>query len=183
MDDLQREKRSGLSRWYLKDVLLKRRVLGRESRVPGFGLAAVLFATLGKILIERLGRDKGEELIKEAVQRFGRERGRRIARKVASLGKPLSFKNWLIYTDIDAGNFAASPRIDNGDLVAPVTRCAFNSAAEAWGLEEFSSLYCKYADHAILEGYNPDIKLILEDRHVTGRDHCLFRYVMKEANK
>ena len=180
MDDLQREKRGGMSLWYLKDVLLKRRFLGRKSRVPGFGLAAVLFATTCQVVIERLGREKGEELIKEAVQRFGRERGRRIARKVSSLGKPLSLKNWLIYTDIDAGNFAARPRIDNGDLVAAVGKCAFDNAARAWGLGEFSSLYCKYADHAILEGYNPEVKLVLEDRHATGRDHCLFRYVMKE---
>lgn len=183
MDDLQREKRSGMSRWYLKDVRLKRRLLGRKFRIPGFGLAAMLFATLSQVIIERLGREKGEELIKEAVQRFGKERGRRIAAKVASLGKPPSLKNWLIYTDIDAGNFAASPHIDNGDLVAPVRECAFDSAARAWGLQEFASLYCKYADHAILEGYNPDVTLILENRHVTGRDHCLFRYVMKEENK
>jgi len=183
MDDLQREKRRGLSVWYLKDVLFKRRFLGRESRVPGFGLGAVLFATISKVLVERLGRERGEELIKEAVQRFGRERGRRIAKKVSSLGKPLSLKNWLIYTDIDAENFPVRPYIDNNDLVAPVRECAFNRAAKAWGLEEFSSLYCKYADYAILEGYNPDVKLLLEDRHGTGKDHCLFRYVMKEDNK
>ncbi len=183
MDDLQREKRVGLSLWYLKDVLLKRRLLGRKSRVPGFGLGALLFATLSKVIVERLGREKGEEIIKEAVQRFGRERGRRIAKKVALGGKPLSLKNWLIYTDIDAENFPVKPYLDNGDLVAPVRECSFNTTAKAWGLEEFSSIYCKYADHAILEGYNPDVKLILEDRHVTGRDHCLFRYVMKEDNK
>jgi len=183
MDDLQREKRSGLSARYLSDVRLKRRFLGRKSRVPGFGLGAQLFATLTKVVIERLGREKGEELVKEAVQRFGRERGRRIAKRVASMDKPLSLKNWLIYTDIDSGNFEASPKLDNGDLVAAVGQCAFDAAAKSWGLGEFSSLYCKYADHAILEGYNPDVKLVLEDRHVTGRDHCLFRYVVKERNE
>lgn len=183
MDDLLREKRSGMSRWYLKDVLLKRRVAGRESRIPGFGLAALLFGTMCKVLVERLGWEKAEELVKEAVQSFGKERGRRIARNVAAAGKPLSLKNWLIYSDIDAGNFEARPHIDNGDLVAAVGTCTFDRAARSWGLGEYSRLYCKYADHAILEGYNPDVKLVLEDRHVTGRDHCLFRYVMKEENK
>jgi len=67
--------------------------------------------------------------VQEAVQRFGRERGRRIARRVSCLCKPLSLKNWLIYTDIDAGNFAARPRIDNGDLVAAVGECAFDTSS------------------------------------------------------
>jgi len=183
MDDLLREKRNGVSRWYLKDVRLKRRTLGRESRIPGFGLAALLCGTMCKVMVERLGWEKAEELVKEAVQRFGKERGRRIAARVSLLGKPLSLKNWLIYSDIASDNFLASPRIDNDDLVASVSTCTFDGAAKAWGLGEYSRLYCKYADHAILEGYNPDVKLVLEDRHVTGRDHCVFRYVMKQQKQ
>ena len=183
MDDLEREKRDGVSRWYLRAVRLRRRTLGRNARVPGFGLAAVLFGTMCKVLVERLGWETAEELVKEAVQRFGKQRGRRIAARVSAAGKPLSLKNWLIYSDIDPSNFVASPRIDRGDLVAAVSTCTFDGAAREWGLGDYARLYCKYADHAILEGYNPDVKLVLEDRHVTGRDHCLFRYVMKEQNK
>jgi len=180
MDDLKREKRTGLSRWYLKDVLLRRRMIGKKYHTPGFGLAAQLFATMCKFIIKKLGPEEGEALIKEAVEHFGKERGKRIAQKVASLGKPLSFKNWLIYTDIDGGNFKVKPTIENKDLVAPVKECSFHEAAKLWGLEEYSKLYCKYADYAILEGYNPDVKLKLEQRNKTGGDHCLFRYGMKE---
>ena len=120
-------------------------------------------------------------MIPSANKDFGRERGKRIAQKVTSLGKPLSFKNWLIYTDIDGGNFRAQPHIENDDLVAEVMECSFHKAAESWGLEEYSSLYCKYADYAILDGYNPDVRLKLEQRYKTRKDHCLFRYGMKES--
>lgn len=183
MNDLQREKKKGLSIWYLKDVLFKRKVIGNKYHTPGFGLAAQLFATMCKVIIEKLGKDEGEALIKEAVESFGRERGKRIAQRVKALGKPLSFKNWLIYTDVDGSNFPVKPFIKNNNLVAPVTGCSFNKAAEEWGLGEYSNLYCKYADYAILEGYNPDVKLILEQRHQTGADHCVFNYSMKEENK
>jgi len=182
MDDLLREHKKGLSIWYLKDVLLKRKLIGKRYQTPGFGLAAQLFATMCKAIIKRLGPVEGEALIREAVESFGRERGRRIARKVAAQGKPLSFKNWLIYTDIDGGNFPVKPYIDNHDLLAPVKGCSFMKAAGEWGLEEYAGLYCKYADYAILEGYNPSIKLILEQRLKTGKDHCLFRYIMKDSN-
>jgi hypothetical protein len=183
MDDLKREKSKGLSRWYLKDVLLKRRMIGKKYHTPGFGLAAQLFAVMCKFIIKKLGPEEGETLIKEAVEYFGKERGKRIAQKVTSLGKPLSFKNWLIYTDIDGSNFQVEPTIEDDDLVAQVTECSFHKAAKLWGLEEYSNLYCKYADYAILEGYNPDVKLKLEQRYKTGGDHCLFKYGMKENRK
>lgn len=183
MNDLQHEKKKGMNIWYLKDVFPRRFSIGKKYHTPGFGLAAQLFAVMCKFIIKKLGPEEGEALIKEAVEYFGRERGKRIAERVTALGKPLSFKNWLIYTDIDGGNFPVKPQVKGGDLYAPVTGCSFNNAAAEWGLQEYSKLYCKYADYAILEGYNPDVKLILNTRHDTGNDHCLFRYIMKEENK
>jgi hypothetical protein len=56
-------------------------------------------------------------------------------------------------------------------------------AAESWGFKEYASYYCRYVDYAILEGYNSDVKLELLSRHNTGKDYCLFRYIMKEGNK
>jgi hypothetical protein len=175
-DDLAREKRKGLSLWYLWDVVIHRWRVGSSHHTPGFGLAANLFALMSRNVLEKLGPDEGEALIRQAVEEFGFERGRRIAQRVRSLGKPLSFKNWLIYTDIDGSNFKAHVSIDNGELVARVGHCSFMSAAREWGLEEYASRYCAYVDYAILRGYNPDIRLKLEQRSTTGRDYCLFRY-------
>ncbi len=183
MSDLQREKEKGMSVWYLKDVLPMRKIIRDKFQTPGFGLAAQLFSVMAKLIIEKLGPEEGEALIKEAVETFGRERGKRIAENVKAQGKDLSFKNWLIYTDVDGGNFPVQPRIDQGDLVADVGACSFITAADKWGLRDYAKLYCKYADYAILEGYNPDVLLKLDTRHDSGQDHCCFRYVMKEENK
>ncbi|ACL05336.1 hypothetical protein Dalk_3648 [Desulfatibacillum aliphaticivorans] len=183
MNDLEREELHGFSWWYLKDVLPRKKIAGTRYHTPGFGLAAQLFAAFAKEAMERLGPEQGEAVVKQAVQHFGRERGRSIAKAVAGMGKPLSFKNWLIYSDISSDNFGFLPNIDNGDLVLQVRNCTFIQAARQWGLGDYGALYCKYADHAILEGYNPDIVLKLETRHETGRDCCLFRYIMKQANK
>ncbi|MEW5736828.1 MAG: L-2-amino-thiazoline-4-carboxylic acid hydrolase [Thermodesulfobacteriota bacterium] len=183
MDDEAREAKQGFSWWYLKDVPLRKRLARRTDQMAGFGLGAQLFASLCKVVVERLGKGQGEELIREAVEYFGRRRGARIAEKVRNLGKPLSFKNWLIHTDIGADNFSFTPVLDNRDLVVKVRECSFIRAARDWGLEDLAALYCRYADHAILEGYNPAIKLELQTRHDTGKDYCLFRYIMKESNK
>jgi len=182
MDDLQRERTRGFNLWYLKDVPPRRAATGKGVRTPGFGLAAQLFACLCRQVFEERGPEEGEALVREAVQAFGRERGRRIAERVRQRGKPLSFKNWLIYGDIAGSNFAVKATVRDGDLVARVGACTFWSAAQAWGLGEYARIYCKYADHAILEGYNPEIRLELKTRHETGEDHCLFRYAVKRQH-
>jgi hypothetical protein len=183
MDDLQREKKKGLNFFYLAKGALMRLRVGKKYHTPGFGLASQLFSTMAKHIMEELGPEKGEALIKKAVESFGRERGKRIAKTVQDSGKPLSLRNWLIYTDISPDNFSAKPRLPEGDLEAEVSSCAFYNAAEKWGLGQYAQLYCKYADFAILDGYNPDVKLLLEQRQKTGKDYCLFRYIMKEENK
>lgn len=183
MDDLEREKKKGFSYWYLKEVRFRRWYLRDTHHTPGFGFAAQLFSVLGRLVIEKLGSDEAGALIREAVERFGRERGQRIAQVVTGLGKPLTLKNWLIYSDIDGSNFEAKPSISNHDLLVEVHGCAFMEAAEKWGLGDYASLYCRYVDHAILQGYNPAVRLELVTRHESGKGHCLFRYIMKEDNK
>ena len=183
MDDLVREKTHGFSYWYMKDVVPRRVLNGRTYHTPGFGLAAQLFAVTARHVMDRMGPSGGEALVRQAVEEFGRERGRRIAETVRGLGKPLTVKNWLVYSDIHGSNFQARASIDNHDLLVEVHRCTFMEAADRWGLMDPAHLYCRYVDHAILAGYSPDVTLVLQSRHDTGKEYCLFRYIMKESNK
>ncbi len=184
MDDIEMEKAEGFSWEYLGDVPQAKQEAGDRYQTPGFGLAAQLFASVAKSVMERLGPEEGAALLREAVDYFGEQRGRRIAERVKAEGRPLTFKNWLIHTDIDTNaNFQNVPDIDGGDLVARVSDCTFFNAAEEWGLGEYARIYCEHADFAILRGYNPDIKLVLGTRQETGSGECVFRYVMKESNK
>ncbi len=184
MDDISREKEKGFDFEYLGDVPKAKEEVGDSYQTPGFGLASQLFSSVAKFVIEKLGQKEGEALLKDAIEYFGRERGKRIADRVKKLGKPLTFKNWLIYSDIDASrNFEAMPEIVDGDLVVNVKNCTFHNGAEEWGLGDYANIYCKYVDYAILGGYNPDIKLVLKERGAKGEGPCVFRYIMKEENK
>jgi hypothetical protein len=183
MEDLKKEKTEGFDWAYMADVLTKKKDIGEKYQIPGFGLAAVLFAFTGKAVLQELGQEKGEILLKKAIEDFGRARGKRIASIVTSLGMPLTLKNWLIYSDINSYNFDPHPDLDCDDLVVKAGACTFWNAAQEFGLQDVAKLYCKYVDYAILEGYNPEVKLVLEDRHQSGKDHCVFRYIMKEINK
>jgi hypothetical protein len=181
VDDIEREKEQGFDFAYLGDVPQKKIDIGSRFQTPGFGLAAQLFCCCARRVIDRLGAEEGDAVIRAAVEDFGFERGRHIAARVKDLGLPLSFRNWLIYSDIDSSaNFEALPAIEDDDLVVRVNNCAFYNAARQWGFEELAHLYCRYVDYKILEGYNPDIRLDLKERQATGDDFCVFRYSMKE---
>ena len=181
MNEVEKENRQGVDWEYLMEVPGKKEEIGNKYETPGFGLAAQLFSCVAKSVMEKMGPEEGEKLLKEAVEFFGKERGRRIAQRVKQEGKPLTFRNWLIYTDIDSTrNFSAEPDIQDGDLVLKVDNCTFYRAAEDWGLGEYAKIYCKYVDYAIHEGYGAGVRLDLKDRSSTGKDHCLFRFSVKE---
>ena len=55
MDDLVREKEKGFDSEYLNDVLDKKVEVGDKYQTPGFGLAAQLFSTVAKHVIEKIG--------------------------------------------------------------------------------------------------------------------------------
>jgi len=184
MDELEKEKKEGLSWDYLADVLPKKEETGNKYQIPGWGLGTSLFASVAKAVIEELGPEKGEALLKKAIEEFGRARGRRIAAIVKGLGKPLTLKNWFIYGDTDPRNSNPQPiDIVNGDYLMKTGECVLWNTAGEFGLRDLSQFFCKYADEAVLEGYNPDIKLKKEYRYRTGKDHCLFRFIIKESNK
>jgi hypothetical protein len=183
VEDRRWEREKGLDYGYLADVPEKRERVGDGFQTAGFGIAAQLFSSVAKFVIEKLGPEEGEALLEEAVKYFGNQRGSRIADRVRAQGKPVTFKNWLIYSDIDArANFHSHSSIDAGDLVVRVDGCTFCQAAEEWGLGDYAAIYCRVNDPAIIEGYSPDVKLILKERQATGEDFCLFRYVVKKKD-
>jgi hypothetical protein len=140
------------------------------------------FALTARAIIEKLGEEEGGALLKEVVEEFALRRGERIAEKVKSAGKPLAFKNFLVYGDMDSTGVTdgMTPGIEDGDLVLEIKHCEFNRGAEAVGLSEYAYHYCKYIDTALLKGYNPDLKLEVQKNMSAGDDVCLFRYSLKE---
>jgi len=86
MGDLEREKKQGFDWDYMADVLEKKAAAAKYV-IPGFGLGAALFGFVARAVINELGPEKGEALLKNAVEDFGRARGRRIATIVKDLGQ------------------------------------------------------------------------------------------------
>jgi hypothetical protein len=180
MDNYNREIKRGVSLVYLWDVGVRRWLYRGKRANPNLELMAQLFCTLAKNILERSPNTHAEAVLRSAVQGFGLERGRRIAQVVQEKGKPLSLKNFLIYSDLDSSGFKTKVKIENNDLTVLIKVCPFMTAAKEWGLQEFATYYCRYIDSAIIQGYNPEILISVETRSDSQNDFCALRYKVKQ---
>jgi hypothetical protein len=180
MSDKERERAEGLTWEYLGEAMKKKAALEGKQLTPMPSLMGQMFAVFAKAVIDEVGTEKGEAIIKKAVVDFGHTRGKHIAEKVTALGLDLTFANFLTYMDLDSSAaLTFVPSIEDGNMTLSITRCAFDDGAKAIGLRDYFHYYCRWVDNAILEGYNPDLVLEISETLSGGADACIFRYLIK----
>ncbi len=181
MDEIQKEKSQGLSWEYLGEAMKEKAELSGRYITPMPALMGQMFAVLAKTVIDEVGLEKGEAIIKKAVEDFGQTRGKRIAEKVKARGLPLSFKNFLIHMDLDTTTANTSvPDIEGKDLTLTINRCFILDGARDLDLERYFHYYCQWIDRAILFGYNPDLSIEISKVLSGGDDVCFFRYIVSK---
>jgi len=181
MDEIQKEKGEGLSWDYMGEMMKEKAELSGRTITPMPALMGQMFAVFAKTVIDEVGIEKGEAIIKKAVEDFGLTRGKRIAEKVKERGLALSFKNFLVYMDLDTAAANTSvPNIDGKDLTVTIDRCFILDGARDLGLGRYFHYYCQWIDRAILFGYNPDLTIEINKTLSGGDDACFFRYIVSK---
>jgi L-2-amino-thiazoline-4-carboxylic acid hydrolase-like protein len=181
MDEIRKEREEGLDWEHLGKAIAEKNELEGKYYTSHISMLAQLFGTMAKVVMEKLGEDEGTPILEEAVKAFGKKRGKNIAEKVTELGLPLSFKNFLVYTDLDTANsHDMVPKIEDGKLIVEISRCDFSDAAKKWGVEKYAAYYCRHIDVAILEGYNPDLKIEVPENITSGGKMCILKYTVKK---
>lgn len=140
-----------------------------EEEVRKMGrLFGLMFYHFANLLVEKLGRDAGMELVKEAVKRFGLERGNKIREKVLGEGLELTLENFNKFSDL--------PGIGWGGH----NREKFCPFAEVWIAKKAESLCKAYCEVDIwkVKGYNPAIKVKRTKWILEGDYSC--EYKMEE---
>jgi len=182
MDELSKEQTDGMDWEIVGEALKERQEVGEQYITPLASHLGQLFAVTAEKIIQKLGPQEGEELLKDIVEKFAEERGRRVAEKVKAQGKPLTLKNFIVHNDLDAGGVTSDvvPGIEDGDLLLEIGQCKLCKGADDWGMRDYAHYYCKYFDVAILKAYNPELKLEVSKTLTGGDDICKFRYCTKK---
>jgi len=84
---------------------------------------ALLFGWLSKAIIERIGQQKGQEVVSKAVRKYGEERGNRMALRATTNRQSLNIANFFVYAEY---------RLISGKMKARVTEKSRNLTLEAF---------------------------------------------------
>ena len=141
---------------------------------------AVLFALLAREICSKC--PDADELLHTAVLRYGRERGRRMAMRARKAGDPLDMASYFAYNEwsVSEGFHETAPGPEPY-LHYHVLECPWYTAWQESGLLPYGTYYCRDVDHAVLEGFNPELRVSLPVWHSReGASFCDFSWLDAE---
>ena len=137
---------------------------------------ALLFAALAKSVIQEIGVEKGEPLIRQGVREYGRQRGKRMALRAGKYGHALTMDNYFAY-----GEWAVPKNEMHFKFVekAPharmhICRCPWHETWKENRVLEFGKYFCQEIDEALVRGFNPDLVLQVNSTRTNGGECCDF---------
>jgi hypothetical protein len=144
---------------------------------------ALLFGWIARAVIEAIGEQNGEVIIRKAVQQYGNQRGRRMALRAKSNRHPLNMANYIAYSEwiSSPGSQHEKEMVEKApDAKVHIHKCPWYAAWKENGLLPFARIYCQEIDQALVYGFNPDLKLDVNGTLTNGADRCEFVY--RDAN-
>jgi hypothetical protein len=139
---------------------------------------ALLFAWIAKAIVERIGDQRGEAIIRKAVRKYGEERGRRMALRALANKHTLSMANYIGYSEyrISPGEMDMKIIERSPHFRIRAFKCPWHKAWKENGLLSLGCLYCLEIDQALVRGFNPALQLEVISTLTTGSSQCDFVY-------
>jgi hypothetical protein len=142
----------------------------------------LLFAWISRAVVRRAGAERGEAVVREGVRRYGQQRGRRMALRAQADGEALNMLNYLIYGEWWAEGSKSEQRVLASDphFHVQVAGCLWHATWQAHDLVPYGRLYCLEIDEALIEGFNPRLKLSVNA--TSPNDLCDCDFVFHDAH-
>ena len=137
---------------------------------------AILYASIAKAVLETLGPERGEEVIRRITMRYGRKRGRRMREHAEKMGYGSSLNAFFLCGEWQGkpGENEAVLRREKDCTVSEVRKCAWYGAWKKHGLLNEGSYYCRWIDHSLCEGFDGSFSLDVPLAIGLGDEICRF---------
>ena len=145
-------------------ILVRREI---EARIVG---------PLVKEFIKELGEEKATAIVTNTIVDLARESGRDLAKWVDGNGLEEFEKGLELWTRDNALEIEFIDRSETR-FSFDVKRCRYAEMYKEIGIPELGKVMSCARDYALIEGFNPDIKLTRTQTIMEGADYCDFRYV------
>ena len=148
-------------------ILARREI---EARIAG---------PLIKAFMAEIGDERALEIAREVIVSLARESGEML-RQLAGDNSLEQFARGLpLWNRDDALSFDI-PESTPEKLSMNVTRCRYAEMYKELGLADLGFTLSCGRDYAMVEGFNPKIKLERTQTIMEGADHCDFRYTLEK---
>ena len=136
---------------------------------------AVLTGVFGRAAERALG-EYGLQVLGAAVVAYGRQRGDRMRRRVERDGRALSYETYLAYGELSIpsrpGDYSVRSR--QPVYINCCHRCLWAEAWKKFGMERYGKVYCDYVDFSLVQGFSPDMVMLVETAIGRGDAVCAF---------
>lgn len=136
---------------------------------------AVLTGVFGEVLEGQAGR-YGLQALGTAIVSYGRQRGRRMARRALEDGRKLDYEAYLAYSELSIpaqpGDYSVRSR--SPVYINCCHRCLWAMAWRKFGMERYGKVYCDYVDFSLVQGFSPDMVMLVETAIGRGDEVCAF---------
>lgn len=137
---------------------------------------ALMFAWISRAVIQRVGEEEGEAVIRKGVRRYGEQRGNRMGLRAQAKGRALTMNSYMAYGEWRAGEDEQEHETaeTTPQLKMHVTKCPWQKAWENNDLMPFGRLYCLEIDRALVHGFNPELRLDVNSTLTNDNLPCEF---------
>lgn len=139
-------------------------------------IEARILAPIIEALGAEFGRDRVIEILRRAIVEVAREQGRQLAARMGGDSLTRFAEALDDWKQGDAYRMTVHEQTDER-LGFDVTRCRYAEMYRALGIPELGEVLSCNRDFALIEGFNPDVRLTRTQTIMRGSSHCDFRFV------
>lgn len=143
---------------------------------------ARILAPIINALGEKFGREEVIEVVRDTIIGVAQEQGADLAQAMGGSGSDAFMGSLQYWTQDDALQIEV---LDNNaeTLNFNVNRCRYSEMYRALGIPELGAVFSCNRDYALIDGFNPDAKLVRTQTLMEGATHCDFRYTFPDKNE
>ncbi len=149
-------------------ILTRREI---EARIAG---------PLIRAFMKETGEERGREIVEEVILELARESGELLHAFVGGDSLEDFGKGMDLWSQDDAVTFEIL-EMSSEKIAMNVTRCRYAEMYKELGMEDLGFTLSCGRDFALVEGFNPDIKLERTQTIMEGADYCDFRFTHKKV--
>jgi hypothetical protein len=147
-------------------ILTRREI---EARIAG---------PLIKAFMKETGEARGLEIVEEVIVSLAKESGEMLREFLGGNGLEDFAKGMHLWSQEDAVAFDLV-EMNPERITMNVTRCRYAEMYRELGMADLGFTLSCARDFAMVEGFNPEIKLERTQTLMEGADHCDFRFTRK----